>query len=452
LILCCVYTRSWFLLPHGAMLRVAFEPPGADLQEVVFTRLPLGLSFSKALPLSVDTVESASHAEELGVQPGWLVATVGGRDLRVLGLRSALRSLKESAASLPGYLKVQPSCPAAGPAQNCCDGYRSDLMVFLGNRQEAQATPDAPDRMLLYRCKTNAGLGNCLLMFLTFARRASIASRDCVDGNASRSTESAENNGTFDTVLFDGTSLPLYGDVSALFPQLPPAGTTAVADQRSRSFGRCGSFAGCRGVYERRGPLLPNDVEIGRPLASRHLRLAAPVEALLLDAASALGLEQCLGVHVRRTDKGREAPSNLTLSITEAAKAAAQRAREIDAVRVFLASDDAAFLTELAKELEAIGFPTVAWGSHLPSKAGRPCHYDWTIPGLEKAADALADCFLLARCKGILSTYSSLSTIATLWSAPEVTWRHFDLPAGGRDSVEPDGNTESCDEEGSEAD
>merc|ERR1712060_82589 len=124
-------------------------------------------------------------------------------------------------------------------------------------------------------------------------------------------------------------------------------------------------------------------------------------------------LANALGVHVRRTDKGKEAPSNLALTVESAAEKTCQLAQKIGATKVFLAADSAPFLSSLKKTLEIQGLPVVTWGSHLPAKQSKPCHMDPAIPGLEKAADAIADCFFLSRCKGLLTTYSSLSAVAT---------------------------------------
>merc|ERR1719379_3107072 len=93
---------------------------------------------------------------------------------------------------------------------------------------------------VVYRCKHNAGLFNCLLMFLQFAERAE--AKGC------------------DAVFFDGMCLPLYGNISAVFPAVPEATNGAGGtEQTSKECCGGGSFANMRGVYERRGPLTAED-------------------------------------------------------------------------------------------------------------------------------------------------------------------------------------------------
>ena len=97
-----------------------------------------------------------------------------------------------------------------------------------------------------------------------------------------------------------------------------------------------GAFANTRGAVEKRGRLTETDVDAGRLLASRHLKLSPEVDRRLHEAAAAFGVTDALGVHIRRTDKGKEAPSNLSLSAEEVA---ARTFREAQLLEVGLLFD-----------------------------------------------------------------------------------------------------------------
>lgn len=384
-------------------MRLSFCVPEGGTRDIVFSRLPLGLDFRKGSPFTIDKVQHGSHAEEMGVQPDWVVISCNDHNLREKTVRDGLQILYAACTALP---QLRSAIESSQP-------FRESLLDVVERAALKRAASHCEEEMevisslpcdLVYQCKHNAGLFNCLLMYLRFA-------------------ECAEKKG-FKTMFFDGTALPLYGNICALFPALP----SRISDQSrqaSKEFCGSGSFANCRGVYERKGGLNIDDATQGRALAARHLSLAPEVEHCLLEAARKFELSDAIGVHIRRTDKGREAPSNLSITAKEVALAVVDNSRRLGTTRAFVASDDTQFSKELHDLLEAEDVSVISWGSHMPERAGKPCHYDHKIPGLEKAADAIADCFLLAKCRALISTYSSLSVIATLWSAPDTPWMHF---------------------------
>lgn len=257
---------------------------------------------------------------------------------------------------------------------------------------------------IVYHCHHNGGIGNSLVMFLGCAERA-LAHE-------------------FDYVHFDPVHLPLYGDVSALFPDVPTM--WFGAPQPCDRLGKWGFFANGRGMIERCGPLNKEDLIIGRHTAHRVLHLQADVQRSLMNFARSVRLWEALGVHVRRTDKSKDAASKFYMSPAEAASEVLRQAKKVQAERVYLAADDAVFLTAMSESIADKGLPCITWGSRLSQRPGKASHHDHNIPGLEKAVDALADCFLLSLCRGMICTYSSLSVVATLWADEGFTVKHFD--------------------------
>eukprot|EP00427_Karlodinium_veneficum_P042768 CAMPEP_0169248260 /NCGR_PEP_ID=MMETSP1016-20121227/35747_1 /TAXON_ID=342587 /ORGANISM="Karlodinium micrum, Strain CCMP2283" /LENGTH=390 /DNA_ID=CAMNT_0009329043 /DNA_START=41 /DNA_END=1210 /DNA_ORIENTATION=- len=390
-------------------MHLGFRLPDGEECELLFTRLPLGLEFKKGSPFTIECVQPGSHAEAMGVQCEWITISCNGETLEGKEVREGLQLVKLASMSLPQLrtLVEDTQCfrsTLLDIVENSALGVADQLVGPQGSSVLSEAESNSAVQSLVYSCRHNAGLFNCLLMFLRFAERAE------VEG--------------FQHIFYDGSCLPLYGNVSALFPELPRANSLPVnmAKQYAKKFAGGGSFADCRGVYERRGGLTDEDVGHGRALAKRHLTLAPSVEACLQDAASTYGLQDAVGVHVRRTDKGREAPLNLAITVAEVVKAISVELQTLLLEKVYLASDDAAFAADVQASLEKEGVHVITWGSHMSAKVGKPSHYDRDIPGLEKATDAIADCYLLGKCRKLLSTYSSLSVIAALWAAPGTPW------------------------------
>lgn len=60
-----------FLLPNGSQTTVAF----ADFNP------PLGLAFKRRMPITVKMVNADSPAQAKGIQEGWVVVSVNGKDI-----------------------------------------------------------------------------------------------------------------------------------------------------------------------------------------------------------------------------------------------------------------------------------------------------------------------------------------------------------------------------------
>eukprot|EP00929_Paragymnodinium_shiwhaense_P110713 TRINITY_DN77914_c0_g1_i1.p1 TRINITY_DN77914_c0_g1~~TRINITY_DN77914_c0_g1_i1.p1 ORF type:complete len:153 (+),score=25.34 TRINITY_DN77914_c0_g1_i1:113-571(+) len=66
----------------GGSLVVEFEVPETrQVKLIVFEKRPLGLDFDKVAPVSMKRVHRNGHAEEKGVEKGWIVKTVNGIDV-----------------------------------------------------------------------------------------------------------------------------------------------------------------------------------------------------------------------------------------------------------------------------------------------------------------------------------------------------------------------------------
>lgn len=88
-----------------------------DKGTVKATKKPLGCVFSVTTPLTVQTMRKGCHADELGIQPGWVLKAVGGEDL-----------LKDTAAD--ALNKVKRACE---PLQNAPNSVE---LVFDANGKE----------------------------------------------------------------------------------------------------------------------------------------------------------------------------------------------------------------------------------------------------------------------------------------------------------------------------
>mmetsp|Transcript_112277 Transcript_112277/g.312433 ORF Transcript_112277/g.312433 Transcript_112277/m.312433 type:complete len:117 (-) Transcript_112277:270-620(-) len=84
---------------HEIILR--FRLPDGVEKDCTFTRKPLGFDFEKNMPIVVKRVKEGGNAEELGVQPGWIVLAVGDQDIADLDFMAALGRLRERSNSLP---------------------------------------------------------------------------------------------------------------------------------------------------------------------------------------------------------------------------------------------------------------------------------------------------------------------------------------------------------------
>lgn len=69
--------------------------------EVVFTCQPLGIEFENEAPITIATVVKGSQAERLGVQVGWVVKIVNGKDILGEEFEAQFHFLASAARSLP---------------------------------------------------------------------------------------------------------------------------------------------------------------------------------------------------------------------------------------------------------------------------------------------------------------------------------------------------------------
>lgn len=60
------------------VLEIIFQLPDGIEQQLAFTRRPLGLDFDREAPIVIKKVQPRSIADELGIQPGWLIKYVNG--------------------------------------------------------------------------------------------------------------------------------------------------------------------------------------------------------------------------------------------------------------------------------------------------------------------------------------------------------------------------------------
>lgn len=74
---------------------ITFDVDGS-LQTVTATKKPLGCVFSATTPICVKTVRTGSHAEELGVQPGWRLKAISDEDLSNVKLTQALAKMQSA--------------------------------------------------------------------------------------------------------------------------------------------------------------------------------------------------------------------------------------------------------------------------------------------------------------------------------------------------------------------
>mmetsp|Transcript_125940 Transcript_125940/g.352634 ORF Transcript_125940/g.352634 Transcript_125940/m.352634 type:complete len:166 (-) Transcript_125940:227-724(-) len=91
---------SWGGPPQLEAIMV-FELPDGSVKPLTFTRKPLGLDFSKSMPLIVRGVSSGSAGEELGVQCGWRLIRVAGMSLDHMPFQHASTAYSQATIGLP---------------------------------------------------------------------------------------------------------------------------------------------------------------------------------------------------------------------------------------------------------------------------------------------------------------------------------------------------------------
>lgn len=121
-----------------------------------------------------------------------------------------------------------------------------------------------------------------------------------------------------------------------------------------------------------------------------------------------------IGVHHRGTDKKSEVnliPYSKTFQVLKQAIAKVP-AEKLESLRIFVATDDQAFL----KYLSGIYRDKVIHNDFVRSNNGEPLHYSKNKYGnnYQKGKEAIIDCFMLARCDWLIyPTASSFSLFST---------------------------------------
>eukprot|EP00435_Cladocopium_sp_Y103_P059023 s137_g21.t1 len=84
--------------PTGAVF--TFKLPDGSVKEVDFQQKPLGLDFSKSIPMMVKAVKKDSVAEEANIQPKWMVTHVKGEEMPN-DLKEAMTTILKAVKDLP---------------------------------------------------------------------------------------------------------------------------------------------------------------------------------------------------------------------------------------------------------------------------------------------------------------------------------------------------------------
>lgn len=87
---------------NAATLELAFDIEGSEKKVRILQR-PLGAEFSKRSsgPLTIRKVQTGSHSEQLGLQNGWTLISVGGIDVRKMTFEQAQDAMKSGLMRLP---------------------------------------------------------------------------------------------------------------------------------------------------------------------------------------------------------------------------------------------------------------------------------------------------------------------------------------------------------------
>eukprot|EP00747_Dinoflagellata_sp_TGD_P178778 gnl/TRDRNA2_/TRDRNA2_28372_c0_seq1.p1 gnl/TRDRNA2_/TRDRNA2_28372_c0~~gnl/TRDRNA2_/TRDRNA2_28372_c0_seq1.p1 ORF type:complete len:223 (+),score=27.04 gnl/TRDRNA2_/TRDRNA2_28372_c0_seq1:49-717(+) len=86
---------------RGSLLVIGFQKSDGMTEEIEFARRPIGLDFSKEAPIVIEEVKPNSLAEELGVKPGWTLATVNGQSVSNTEFAYQYNVLRSNYFSLP---------------------------------------------------------------------------------------------------------------------------------------------------------------------------------------------------------------------------------------------------------------------------------------------------------------------------------------------------------------
>jgi len=82
-------------------LELTFALPGGGVVGKVFSARPLGMDVGKGSPLLAKRIFAGMSAEQLGVQAGWHIVAVNGKDLETTDYLDAWEVLMNASAVLP---------------------------------------------------------------------------------------------------------------------------------------------------------------------------------------------------------------------------------------------------------------------------------------------------------------------------------------------------------------
>ncbi|CAJ1356605.1 unnamed protein product [Effrenium voratum] len=77
-----------------------FQLPDNSSKEVIFTEKPLGLDFSKSLPMTVKAVRKDSVSHAAGIEARWVLTHIG-REAIPSDLKEAMEKILEAVRELP---------------------------------------------------------------------------------------------------------------------------------------------------------------------------------------------------------------------------------------------------------------------------------------------------------------------------------------------------------------
>jgi hypothetical protein len=91
-------------------LTVVFQTKAGEEEAKIFTQQPLGMEFSRNMPIVISRLSGESQADQLGVQAGWEVLAINNIPLAGKTFHDARDILVKLAATLPRHMLVR-KCP-----------------------------------------------------------------------------------------------------------------------------------------------------------------------------------------------------------------------------------------------------------------------------------------------------------------------------------------------------
>eukprot|EP00747_Dinoflagellata_sp_TGD_P186253 gnl/TRDRNA2_/TRDRNA2_43185_c0_seq1.p1 gnl/TRDRNA2_/TRDRNA2_43185_c0~~gnl/TRDRNA2_/TRDRNA2_43185_c0_seq1.p1 ORF type:complete len:142 (-),score=22.21 gnl/TRDRNA2_/TRDRNA2_43185_c0_seq1:78-503(-) len=83
------------------VMTLGFEIAEGQSKSVAFTQRPMGLDFAMRAPIIISDVTKGSIADELGVQRGWKLTSVNGKDLAKTDFQNQYDLLSKLTKQLP---------------------------------------------------------------------------------------------------------------------------------------------------------------------------------------------------------------------------------------------------------------------------------------------------------------------------------------------------------------